>query len=360
VRTFVKTLVKGGAAVAAVASLSLSLTQAWYPTPDSGSYPVIETAAVGSIGFADSDMYGYSPEDVNRAMDLMLASGVRSVRILMPWVWMQPAPDAWNWGQVDLMVDAANARGMGVVGILNSTPEWAVAPGAPPISAPPADLATYGDFVAAVAARYAGRVAAYEVWNEPNSAMFWASGPQGPEADRYAAMLKTAYPRIKSADSGATVIGGVLGWVVSFGSLTVAPDLFLERMYAAGAQGSFDALSMHPYQYGLKFSAGKSDPNSPLSQLNRMRQLMVDNGDGGKKIWATEYGEPTSAVSEQEQAEYLRDFLTTWRTLPAAGPVFVYTLRDRNSASSNPDDTLGVYRSDWTPKPAARVVAELS
>ena len=84
---------------------------------------------------------------------------------------------------------------------------------------------------------------------------------------------------------------------------------------------------------------------------------MVDNGDGGKKIWTTEYGEPTSVVDEGTQAAYLTDFLTKWRTLPYAGPAYLYTTRDRNTGSGAADDTFGVYRSDWTPKPAQQAGA---
>jgi hypothetical protein len=357
VRTFVKSVV----ALVAVAVLSATAVNVLTsPSPKTGSYPVVESAAVGSIGFADSDMYGYGPDDVNHAMDLMLASGVHSVRILMPWSDIQPDPNTWNWGQVDLMVGAANARGISVIGILNASPGWAVAPGALALASPPAEMATYGDFVAAAASRYRGRVAGYEVWNEPNSVMSWATGAQGPDAALYTQLLKTAYPRIKGADPGATVIGGVLGWLVSFGSLTVDPVVFLQRMYAAGAAGSMDALSFHPYHYGIKFSAGRGVADSPMTQLEAIRGLMVSNGDGGKKIWATEYGEPTSSVDEATQADFIRDFLTTWRSLPYAGPAYIYTLRDRNTGSGSDADTLGVYRTDWTPKPAQQVIQQLS
>lgn len=63
---------------------------------------------------------------------------------------------------------------------------------------------------------------------------------------------------------------------------------------------------------------------------------MANNGDGGKQIWATEFGEPTSKVDEATQADRIRDFITTWRTLPGADPAFVYTTRDRNTGSSIP------------------------
>jgi hypothetical protein len=83
---------------------------------------------------------------------------------------------------------------------------------------------------------------------------------------------------------------------------------------------------------------------------------MLANGDAAKKVWATEYGEPSSVSGDAEQADYLDDMLANWRRLPYAGPVYVYTMRDRDSDSSSADDTLGIYRSDGTAKPVREVV----
>jgi hypothetical protein len=131
-------------------------------------------------------------------------------------------------------------------------------------------------------------------------------------------------------------------------------------MYAAGAKNNFDAMAYHPYLYSMKFSEGRGYPESPLTQVTAMHQAMADNGDGGKTIWCTEYGEPTSSVDDATQAEYLRDMINTWRTLPFAGPVYIYTTRDLNTSSTSDADTLGVYRTDWTPKPAQQVIQSLA
>jgi polysaccharide biosynthesis protein PslG len=346
------------AALALVLACAITTDALW--SSKLRTYPVAEAATITAlpttIGFADSDLYGLSPGDVDRTLDLMRATGVSTVRILMPWAGIQPSQDAFDWGAVDVMVNAAAARGMAVLGVLNSTPGWAVPPGAAAITSPPASAAAYGDFAGAVAARYRGTVSAYEVWNEPNSVLFWTSGPSGPSPAGYTDLLKAAYPKIKAADPSATVVGGVLASVIGFFALSTDPVTFINGMYAAGAKNYFDALSFHPYQYTTKFSDGGSLANSPVNQLTQIRQAMVNNGDAGKKIWATEYGEPTSAVDEAGQAAYLGDMLSKWRTLPYAGPVFIYTTRDRNTGSSNPEDTFGVYRTDWTAKPAQQTV----
>lgn len=356
-------LFKAFGALAVVALLAVTLTQMLGndgTTPRTRSLPVTETAAVSNLGFADSWLWFLSPDDVNRQLDLMVSTGVRSARIMLPWAGIQPAPDAWDWGQADLIVNAANARGIGVVALLNSTPGWATG-GGPAITAPPATAESYAAFAGAFAAHFAGRVAAYELWNEQNAVQFWAI-PEGPQPERFAAMLKAAYPAIKGADPGATVIAGGLAPTINFFSLTMNPVTYLERMYAAGAAGSFDALAFHPYLFtpdaAARFSGGRA--NGPLGLYDQLRGQMNRNGDGGKQIWATEFGESTTDVDETTQAERIRDFIVTWRSLPGAGPAFIYTTRDRATGSPNAQDNFGVYRTDWTPKPAADVIRSLA
>ena len=325
------------------------------------SMPFIPTAAINTsnttVGFADSDVIGKTPAEIERTLDAMQAMGVNNVRILIPWNGIELADDFYYWDKVDYLVNAADSRGMGILGVLNSTPAWAVEPGRVPVASPPASDAEYAEFVGQVAARYAGKVSAYEVWNEPNAYTFWNPAPNPAE---YTQLLQAAYPAIKAADPDATVIGGVVGWVTDYGNLTISPDRFVDGMYAAGAQGYFDALSYHPYHYTLPFSQGSRRSIwgnlGPLAQLQLMHESMVANGDGDKLIWASEYGQPTSQGGEVKQAMYIQDFLNTWSQQDYTGPSFIYTTRDRNTASTNSQDTLGVLRTDWTPKPAADVI----
>ena len=302
-----------------------------------------------TIGFADSDIYGMSPADVNRTLALMASTRVTTIRLMIPWAGVEPILGQLDWSMVDKIVNAAAAMNMSIIGFINATPVWAMSPGGMPLSSQPADPDAYGAFAAKVATRYKGKIAAYEIWNEPNTVFF---ATPAPNAAAYTNLLKSAYPRIKAVDPDATVIGASLSAVVDFGSWSINPVRFISEMYAAGAKGNFDALSFHPYNYNLKFSDGMLIANSPVLQMVQMRQLMIDNGDEGKRIWATEYGEPTSVVNESTQAAYLKDIYTKWQEMPYAGPLMIYTTRDRQTGSNQPDATVGVYRSNWTPKPA--------
>ena len=199
--------------------------------------PYFDTAAIDTssttVGFADSNLYAETPADINRSLDAMQAMGVNNVRVLLPWASMEPLPGVDNWATADYIVNAANQRGMGVLGVLNSTPSWAIAPGQPvTYSTPPASDAQLAAFASQVASRYAGKISAYEVWNEPNS--YYGYYPT-PDAAGYTRMLQAVYPAIKAADPNATVVGGVLISVTDYGNLTVNPINYLNQMYAAGA-----------------------------------------------------------------------------------------------------------------------------
>ncbi|MEO3761459.1 cellulase family glycosylhydrolase [Mycobacterium sp. B14F4] len=322
--------------------------------------PFVNAAAINvsntTVGFADSDLYGMTPEEIDRTLDEMQAMGVQNVRILIPWAGIELEDDYFYWDTVDYLVNAVDERDMGILAVLNSTPSWAVEPGQPAVISPPADYEQYAEFVGLVAERYAGQVSAYEVWNEPNAYFFWSPAPD-PVA--YTELLQTAYPVIKAADPDATVIGGVVGWVNDVEGLAISPANYVEAMYEAGAQGYFDALSYHPYHYTLPFSQGEPYGDiSPINQLELMRELMVANGDEDKLIWATEYGEPTSVVDEATQAAFISDYLNTWSQFDYTGPSFIYTTRDRDTDSTVVDDTLGVLRDDFTWKQAAYVIQQ--
>jgi hypothetical protein len=321
--------------------------------------PYTATAAIEesntTVGFADSNLYFMSPAEIDRTLDEMQAMGVNNVRIGIPWAGIEPIPGYYNWSAVDYLVAAATERDMGILAVINTTPSWASQPGAPQFYSEPADPSQFGAFAGLAAERYAGQISAYEIWNEPNAAFFY-----GPEIDPagYAELLQAAYPEINAADPDATVIGGVVGSTITYEDITMNPVDFVEEMYAGGAQGYFDALSFHPYQYTMKFTEGGYHPDSPVNQLDDIRDLMVENGDSDKLVWASEYGLPTAEVTEAHQAEYIDDFLEGWSDVSYTGPAFIYTTRDTATGSTNPEDTFGVIRTDWTWKPAAFVIQE--
>jgi polysaccharide biosynthesis protein PslG len=167
-----------------------------------------------TTAIADSDVYGMTQADVDKTMDMLRASNVTSVRLMIPWAGVEPTQGTLNWSTVDKTVNSAASWNIAVVGMVNSTPRWAVASGGAYLSGRPASPAVYADFVAKFVARCPGRIAAVEIWNEQNAVTFYTPAP---DPAGYVDLLKAAYPKVKAIDPSIVVLTGGLAPVVSLG-----------------------------------------------------------------------------------------------------------------------------------------------
>ena len=109
------------------------------------------------------DFFFYTPAQLSTALDALQATGISTVRVLVAWASIEPLQGWYDWSATDRVISAATARGMTVLGVLNSTPFWAVAPGTMTVSGRPASPAQFATFARLVATRYAGKVVSYEV-----------------------------------------------------------------------------------------------------------------------------------------------------------------------------------------------------
>jgi hypothetical protein len=311
------------------------------------------------FGFAaGGNLQNLSARDLARYLDGARAAHAGWIRIDLNWHLIQyQGPDRYQWRPFDHVIEAVTARGMRVLAGILYTPPWARASGTSP-NYPPSNLLDYASFVRAAVTRYAPMgVHAYEVWNEPNIARFWAPRP---DPARYTQLLKLAHAAIKSADPSATVVSAGLSPFGSYGqrdSQHMNPLNFLEAMYTNGAAASFEALGWHPsnYPYGLSFASWSAW--SQMAQTTRSaRRIMSARGDGAKKIWATEFGYPTGRtsrdVSEARQARLVRASYAALKRRSWAGPAFLYSYHDNGRNKLDPEQNFGVVHYDYSPKPS--------
>jgi hypothetical protein len=313
------------------------------------------------FGFAaGGNLHNLAPPELERYLDGVQAAHAGWIRMDINWNVIQyRGRDTYNWEPFDRIVRGITSRGMHVLAGILYTPPWARAAGTPATS-PPTDLADYATFARTVVQRYARvGVHAYEIWNEPNIPIFWSPRP---DPARYAQLLKLAYAAVKSADPSAKVLSGGLSPHGFYGQIDeggMNPLTFLDRMYAAGAGRSFDALAWHPFNFPYGFGFARW---SAWSQMTRTtpsaRSILRAHGDGGKKIWATEFGFPTGStsrdVSEAKQAQLLKRSLNELVGRSWAGPAFVYSYRDSGTNERNVEQNFGVVHYDYSPKPAYR------
>jgi hypothetical protein len=247
------------------------------------------------------------------------------------------------WTTFDSMYDADIAAGIRPLIIVTNAPKWAwpanapTGPGSPGWGFPPGSqhLDDWSAFVGAVARHYP-QAAGIEVWNEPNHPAYWGRSYSSnyPDPVYYSQLLHSAYDAVKAVDPGMPVIGGALSnWQVTGGGRVSALD-FAKAMFAAGAAGYMDAISIHPYPQSF------ATLNYTLFTLgiNQMRTAR-DSVGASTPIWVTEFGVSTSgsdAISESAQADALADAFRWIETQPDIEAFFVHTLTepDQDSASS--------------------------
>jgi polysaccharide biosynthesis protein PslG len=284
-------------------------------------------------------MHTLTPAELAAELDDYVALRARWMRFDLNWHVIQlQGRTSYQWEAFDRVVRAARERGLKVLAVLRDTPPWARGQAGEPATAP-SNPADYAVFAAEAVRRYAPMgVHHFELWNEPNLVRFWKPRP---DAARYAELIKVAYPAMKAVDPSITVLAGSTAPVGGYNDPRCDggsnPDeredvnavTFLERMYANGAAGSFDALSHHPYE-----NAGPSNTHrcSAWNQMQgtspSLRSLMSANGDADKQIWATEYGNDTRVVGEEVAAERVPQAFRLWRSYQWAGALLYHTYRD--------------------------------
>ena len=154
---------------------------------------------------------------------------------------------ALDWERADRIVDETNKRGIKLlvrVGMDPDRPFWA---GDPPDNTSISRISSRK-----YAARYRGRIHAYQIWNEPNLAREW--GSKRPDPAAYARMLRGAYSAIKAADPNAIVVTAGMAPTTE-DSNRAMPDLrFYQGMYDAmggKSDGYFDMLGVHGAGYAV-------------------------------------------------------------------------------------------------------------
>ncbi|MFQ6015663.1 MAG: cellulase family glycosylhydrolase [Anaerolineae bacterium] len=277
--------------------------------------------------------YGASLADPGKA-HLLRDMGFTWAKGFISWNEVEAERSRYDWQGPDSVVEAYAAQELDILLRVHLTPAWA-RPSGTTASHPPTDARYLADFMRALAGRYQGRVAAYEIWNEPNLRFEW--GGSDPDPVWYTALLKAAYQAVKDADPAALVVSGGLA-TTGTGSPRAMGDLaYLEEIYQAGAGDYFDALGSHPYAFG-------HDPDYEdyrglsFSRVVAQRYVMLAYGDASKPVWITELGWPletswdlgehgTYAVSEANQAQYLaRAYEKTRQEWPWVGPIFLFNL----------------------------------
>ena len=333
-----------------------------------GPPPEIPLAAVEPLG-VNVALEQYDDEELERALALIRDGGFRWVRQPFPWAQIEPRPGEVRWEPWDRIVEAAREHDLALIAVLDTSPPWARGQDNP--HAPPRDVADYARFVRAFVARYRGRIGAYQLWDEPNIHPHWGDRDTDPAG--YVALLRAGYMAAKEADPQALILSAGLAPNTERGGPNMSDLLFLEGMYRAGAREVFDVLAIKPY--GL-WSGPEDRRVSPhvlnFSRAILAREIMVRHGDGGKAVWAVEFGwnalppdwqgrpSPWGTDAEEKQA---RRTVAAIQRAREEWPWLGAMILQHFQPAAPPDDPVhgfALVEPDLTPRAAYEAVRELA
>lgn len=140
----------------------------------------------------------------------------------------------------------------------------------------------YSNFVRFMVQHFKGRIAYYEIWNEPDTDTPWGEIL----VENYSTLIKQVVPVIRSEDPGAKIVIGAIGghWVPDFpgygefSRYTLHTD-YLTALLRSGVAPLVDVISWHPF-YGHR-------PDDPYYQnypqmVMQLRELATSEGFQGR------------------------------------------------------------------------------
>jgi polysaccharide biosynthesis protein PslG len=301
------------------------------------------------------------------------------VKQMFAWEDLEPERGVWDFSQADRIVDEVARRDLQLVARLGRTPAWAIAQDqdadADIHDTPPADNADFAAYCGALAARYAGQIAAYQVWNEPNLSREW--GGQEPSAEAYLALLRACSDAIHAADPDAIVISAGLAPTGTHDASAHRDDLFLQELYDAGFAGVADVVGAHapgfaPPAYGPDDAEADGQGRwATFRRIEDLRKIMVRNGDAARQMAILEFGYTTDpvnpayawfALDEETQASALLEAydyaVAHWR--PWVGLMSLIYLPDDSWTRQDETYWWAISTADQGHRPAFYALANMS
>ncbi|MBP7999304.1 MAG: cellulase family glycosylhydrolase [Chloroflexi bacterium] len=319
-------------------------------------------------------------EDVPHLMGQLRELGVGWVKVQVSWKLYQPAPDQYSdelFGELDELVHAAGANNIAVLLSVSKAPEWSRP--TTELDGPPLDNALFQQFMAKLAQRYEGQVAAYELWNEPNLQREWNGMPL--DAAALLTLIQAGAEGARSADPTALIISAapaVTG--INDGLSAIDDRVYFRAMLSGGLAEIVDGFGVHPYGWANPPETTVAAPDASIPSHNNhpsffFRDTLQDYGAllnewhiTDKKLWVTEFGwgsfeglgEPPppeatfmAYVSEWQQALYTQQAFALAHTWPWVGPMMLWNLNFSPwIGPAFSESGYSLLRPDGSPRPA--------
>ncbi len=290
------------------------------------------------------DYIAGTSQDQNERLMRIADSGCAWLRTDAYWYHLEEFKGNYTWTGLDNLIAKTYQVGIRVVLVIHTSPAWNRPSGATVTYGPTTSIEqdNYAAFCAKLVERYGTRVAAYEIWNEPNLDQFWSPTPSAAD---YTSLLQKSYTAMKAINPSITAITGGTGGAAPDGK-DIDPELFISGIYSAGGKDYCDGITVHPYTNKDGLMSG-----GLWQAVTRIRPLMDSKGDTQKLLWGTETGTPTKGndapiMPEYGQERLVADTTEYWETMHHAGPLCWYTLEDHSHTAVDTELYFGFWRKD--------------
>jgi polysaccharide biosynthesis protein PslG len=293
--------------------------------------------------------FHFNDQILPKALKQLKELGISFVRLDILWSDVHAGSLKYKFDRYDRLLREVHEQGINILAVLHynkvdregSAVLW---------NRPPDSFEEFAAYVGATVNRYKGFIHHWEIWNEPNLAIYWDGPRDGLRL--YSSLLKKSYVAAKEVDPSCVVLNGGL-------TEPILSDI--EHLYLNGMKNYFDALNIHIFLA----------PDSPHA-LNRFKEILdgvnavqAKYKDETKPIWITEAGCPGipmdkrdmkwfagGFVSEEGQAKWLEKIYGLMKEEPQVQKLFWAFYRDTDDQFHDGTDYFGLVRSDLSPKPA--------
>jgi hypothetical protein len=304
--------------------------------------------------------------NANWEQNLALSAHLGWTRMDLPWDRINPSNGVWDFSVTDSEVNYALSQGQQILGILHDPPQWVG--GGTNANIPPLTTTQWSEFVRQVALRYRAKIAAYEIWNEPDDpttskyGIGWGRNIEEPPL--YVDFVHAAAVQIRAQAPGTLVVAPVFTSRNTASGVDNRKRRILQQIQAAaypdGPGYSFiDVISVHN-------NANDTEPSNTMGwRLNYENLAYVWNHCPSLKtapIWVTEYGWKANSVGESGQREKI---CNVTRIYTAALEASYTHLNDWNVRRSfiylekDPATSRAIFRSDNSPTPTVTQYLQL-
>lgn len=227
-----------------------------------------------------ASLFGLHVPDPSQAQPTVPFSWLRLWDSKTGWEPLEQNRGTYYWKTLDDAVAYAESRGLRVLYVFGDTPPWA----GPSAAFPPTSIAEYERFARAVVARYGNRIAAYEVWNEPN-----LYAPMSESVADLVDMTKVLSDVVHSAGVSSLVLTPS----TTMRTDTIVAPYFAEYLSKLGSIGwPVDGYAFHTYP---RAAGGPAQRVWAIAQFKQMLHLA---GAPSRPIWDSEINYGLGGLSE--------------------------------------------------------------